>query len=247
MIGISIKPTIGVGDAVQFSSVPENYFAHTGQMLIDVSKPWFFDYNPYVIRDPVLPPTKVTEMWNHNSPLPKARNFVFTSMAERHGIVLDVPYAKLKYPRLYRYEDFPFKQREMILVHIKGVSHDVMEPQVIDHILKKYKGLPMAQVGLPNEPDIGIPRIKTETLWDLAKVCSEARMFIGLDSGPSWVARCYPDVIVKKVRNKPSLDVLKDWIPLEGTNIHSYWDDPISSVHNNSDDDVGFTSSYKRL
>lgn len=247
MIGISIKKTIGIGDALQFSSVPENYFRHTKKLLYDVSQPWFFDHNPYISRSPDIKPSSVIEMWNYNNPTPKPRNTVFTCMAERHGMVVGVPYPVMKYPRLYRFEEFPFKKREMILVHTVGVSHNKMPDHVIDHILKKYKDLPMAQIGLPGEPDIGIPKIKTETMWDLAKVISEARIFIGMDSGPSWVACCYPDIVVKKVRNKPSLDVMKDWVPLMGANIHSYWDDRMFSVHNISEDDVGFTSSYRRI
>jgi hypothetical protein len=61
MIGISVNPKIGIGDGIQFSSVPENYFIATGKKLYDVSKPWFFDHNPYVTRELTKPLEKTIE------------------------------------------------------------------------------------------------------------------------------------------------------------------------------------------
>ena len=250
MQGISIRPTIGVGDSIQFSSVPENYFRATGKRIVDVSKPWFFDHNPYVTRLESLKPTNTTEMWNYVGPpypWPKPRELgVYTSNAEIHAGVLGVPVSLIR-PRLYQFEDFPFEKRENILLHIDGKSHGCMPDHVVQHVLQKYgKTGRLFQIGKPSI-DLGLPKIETPTLWDLARVISEARMLIGMHSGPSWVAACYPDVIVKKLRTKPSLDVLKDWVPLERRNIHSFWDDRCHQIFNVSEHDVGFTSSYRNI
>ncbi len=250
--GITIKPTIGVGDALQFSSLPENYHRATGKSLVDISKPWFFDFNPYVIRNPSIKPTKITEMWNFG---PKQYDFatprkdapaVYLSNAEIHAAVFKVPVV-LSRPRLYRFEDFPYHQRRKILLHTNGVSHGQMPPHIIEHVIKKYKDTnQLFQIG-NDSINYGIPRIKTPTLWELAEIISEALMYIGVDSGPGWIAACFPDVQLKILRTKPTPDVFKTWTPLEIRNIHSHWDDRCRQVFNPTDDDVGFTYSYRRL
>lgn len=248
--GIAIKPTIGIGDALQFSSVPENYYRSRGVKLVDVNRPWFFDHNPFVIRDENVKPTKTTEMWNFSPKQydwPKVRaHGVYLSNAEIHASVWGVP-AVLNRPRLYRFEDFPYEKREKILLHTDGKSHGAMPKEIIDHILKKYMPTKrLYQIG-KSELSLGIPRIETPTLWDLAQVISEAQMVIGMDSGPSWIAACFPDVVVKKVRVKPSPDVFKSWVPLAFDNIHSHWDDRCHQIFNTSDEDVGFTYSYRKI
>lgn len=245
--GISINPLIGVGDGLQFSSVPENYFKNTGQKLVDISKSWFFDHNPYVVRDQEY--SSKFELWNYPKQYdwPKPRNSVYLSNAELHACAMQIPTAYLIRPRLYKYENFPFEKREKILLHTHGKSHGAMPDYVIDHILKKYKNV--YHIGLPTDPNLGIPKIKTPQIWDLVKVISECRMLIGVDSGPAWIGACFPDVIVKKIRCKWQEGYRKphEWIPLEIENIHSHWDDRAFQIYNIFDDDIGFSMSYKKI
>jgi hypothetical protein len=145
------------------------------------------------------------------------------------------------------FEDFPFEKREKILLHIDGRSHGVMPEHVIQHVLKKYRKTgQLFQIG-KSQRELGIPRIETETLWDLARVISEARMLIGMDSGPSWIAACYPDVIVKKLKNRQLNRGLQDWVPLEIDNVHSHWDDRAHMIFNPTEDAIGFTESYRKI
>lgn len=250
MKGITIKSTIGVGDALQFSSLPENYFRATGQKLYDVSRPWFFDHNPFVERNPNITPSSVMELWNFGTrqyQWPKLREQgVYLSNAEIHASVLGVP-VSLNRPRLYRFEDFPYEKRETIVLHTDGLSNGRMPDHVIVHILNKYgKTNRLIQVGLAPAP-LGIPYVETKTLWELAEVISSAKLFIGQDSGPGWVANCFPDVVVKKLRTKPEVDRFKEWVPLSVDNVHSHWDDRCHQVFNPSEQDVGFTSTYRKL
>lgn len=251
MKGISVKPTIGIGDGLQFSSVPENYFRATGEKLFDVNKSWFFDYNPYVSRKTGTMPEKTIEMWNFSPnqyPWPKLRDQgVYLSNAEIHAAVWDVPVV-LNRPRLYRYEDFPYSQRKDILLHIDGKSHGKMPPHIIEHVIKKYGPTGRLKlIGVKDFSVYNVPKIKTPTVWDLAEVISKASMLISVDSGPSWIAACYPDVVVKIVRTKPTPEKFKEWVPLDSGNIHSHWDDRCRQVFNPTDDDIGFTSSYRRI
>lgn len=251
VIGISIKPTIGIGDALQYSSLPENYFKATGQKLIDVSKPWFFDFNPYVVRGDIYP-TKTYEMWNfspkqYDFPIPRPeRPAVYLSNAEIWAGVLGVP-CVLNRQRLYRFEDYPFNKREIILLQTSGKSHGEMPEHIVQHVLRKYSATgKLHHIGPGNT--YGLPSLGVKaTLWDLAEELSKIRMLICLDSGPSWIASCYPDVIVKKVRTKPTPDMFKDWIPLEIRNIHSHWDDRCHQIYNVTEEDIGFTYAYTRI
>ena len=255
MLGISIKNSIGIGDGLQFSSLPENYFAATGRKLVDVSRPWFFDANPYVDRATDLPERLVREMWNFNPmqyqwPRPRSgatKAQVYLSNAEIWAAVWGVPVV-LNRPRLYRFENRPFESRQLILLHTHGRSHGAMPENIIQHVIEKYQGTGnLIHVGHPETPYIGVPQQPTTTLWQLAELVSQARMFIGVDSGPSWIAACYPDVILKRVRTRPVEKYFREWVPLEIDNVHAHWDDRCAQIYNISDNDIGFTQSYKRI
>jgi hypothetical protein len=252
MRGISINKPNGIGDLVQFSSLPENYFKTFREKLVDVSRAWVFDHNPYVVRD--VEPDECRELWlNHHSFVRKgaftgsaSAPAVFQSNAEHHASLMGAQ-VYLNRPRLYQFEDYPIAERDMVLLHTHGRSHGAMPEHVIEHVLKKYGKMNLLHVGLPGDPDLGIPALLTPSVWELARVISQARIFIGVDSGPSWIAACYPDVIVKKLRTRPELEYFKDWVPLEMANIHSHWDDRAFQIFNVSEDDVGFTQSYRRI
>lgn len=259
-VGVSVRENIGVGDKLQYSSLPENYFRATGLKLLDMSRPWFWDFNPYVIRDDEATPEKVIDLWNwphkYEWPRPQLdkehgkRPDVYLTNAEIWASLLGVKHPTLARPRLYRFENYPFEKREWILFHPFGKSHGAMPDYMIEHVIKKYgPTYQLYQVGLSSDPDLGIPRLYTENLWSLAEVISKARLFIGIDSGPAWIAACYPDVQVKKVRvrvvngQRPYCG----WVPLEIDNFHSHWDDRAFQVFTTTDDDCGFMLSWKKL
>lgn len=256
MIAITIRENIGVGDKLQFSSLPENYFRATGKKLLDVSRPWFFDHNPYVVRETKEKIEKTVELWNFptKEPWVNPRKYpkdpaVFTSNAEVTAARFGVK-TILNRPRLYKFEKFPYEMRNMILFHTHGKSHGELPKHVIKHVIDKYKPSgKLFHVGLPSDPDLGIPKIRTNSLWELAELISKARMFIGADSGPSWIAACFPDVVSKKIKIRVvhGQKDLSDWVPLEIANVHSHWDDRNFLICNPSEDDIGFTSSYRRL
>lgn len=248
-IGITIRQ-VGIGDGVQFTSLPQNYFKATGHKLIDVSQPWYFDHNPYVLRN--VKPAQLKELWNYPKlyEFPKVRPNVYMTNAEIHCAVLGIKNPHLIRPKLYRFEHFPFSERKEILFHPFGRSHGSLPRKVILHILNKYKDSNLVQIGLEKDPDLGIQRHVTPNLWSLTEVISKARMLIGIDSGPSWIASCYPDVQIKKIRTKFQFGYCepKDWVPLWYDNPHSYWDDRgLFKIYNCFEEDVGFTESYLKL
>lgn len=250
-IGIAIRSDIGIGDKIQFSSLPENFFRLTGEKLIDVSKPWFFDHNPYVIRDEE--PDRIVQLWNFPKlyDWPKPRSSVYLSNAELHCAVMGISNPPLNRPRLYLFEDYEFRNREMILFQPFGKSHGALPDHVIKHVIDKYQSTGLLfQIGLPSDPSLGMRRITTPSLWDLASLISRSRMVICPDSGPAWIAACYPDVVVKKIRTQFQGGYCEpeEWVPLDVNNCHSHWDDAsLFRIYNCFEDDVGFTSSYKKI
>jgi hypothetical protein len=255
MIGISVKRAKGIGDVVQFSSLPENYFRATGSKLVDLDESWVFDHNPFVLRGPknAAKVTKRIDLWNFSplqyhwpKPLTRPESSVYQSNAEIWAAVLGVK-AELIRPRLYYKETFPFEYRKKILLHTDGRSHGDLPRFIVDHLVAKFGATKqLFLVGRPKDT-FGLPYIHTETLWDLADLISECRMFIGSDSGPSWIAACYPDVIVKKVRMRPSAEAYESWTPLEIKNFHSHWDDRLFQIFNPTEKDVGPFQSYKKM
>lgn len=251
LLGISVDGCKGIGDALQFSSVPENYFRATGRHLIDVSNAWFFDHNPYIVRN--VHSKKTIQMWNFGpqkyewpNPRPEGSPRVYLSNAEIHAAVWGVE-ARLIRPRLYKHEDFPFENRKRILLHTDGKSHGDMPRHVVQHVIDKYHRTgELYLIGKSNE-NWGIPRIETPTLWDLARVISESRMLIGMDSSPAWIAACYPDVVVKKLKNRMLQRNLRDWIPLEIDNHHAHWDDRCHMIFNPTEEAIGFAESYRNI
>ncbi len=249
-IGFTIRK-VGIGDGIQFTSLPENFYHMTGEKLIDVSRPWYLDHNPFVIRD--VEPEKTTELWNYPKlyDWPKIRDSIYLTNAEVHANVFGLRNPVLNRPRMYQFEDFPFYDRKSILFHPFGKSHGSLPDEVIDHVLKKYKNKThLYQIGLSSEPDLGIKRIKTETMWDLVKVISECRMLIGVDSGPAWIASCFPDIVTKKIRVQFQKGYCEpqDWVPMDVKNEHSFWDDTtLFKIFNCTKKDLGFTRSYLEL
>lgn len=249
--GITIREDIGVGDKVQFASLPENYYRATGKRLVDLSRAWIYDYNPYVTREDVKC-DEVVELWNFPQKRPWAVSRtpeVYLSNAEVTANWFNIPVV-LNRPRLYRYENFPVEWRKKILLQTNGKSHGRMPDHIIDHVIKKYK--PTGQlyhIGYDTDEDVGLPRISTPTLWDLAELLSRSRMLIGPDSGPTWVGACYPDLIIKKVRVREvhGQRPMSDWVPLEAANFHAHWDDRLFTICNPTEDDVGFMPSYRRI
>lgn len=253
MIGISIKPTIGIGDGIQFSSLPENYYIATGKKLYDVNKPWFFDHNPFVTRELTESLEKTVELWNFPTKWewPRVRaHGVYLNNAEIFAALFGIKAPTLNRPRLYKYENFAYENRSLILLQTIGKSHGTMPDAVVEHVVKKYRATKQLYHIGPIDSrvtEMGLERLVTPTLWDLAMIVSQARMVIGLDSGPAWVAAAYPDVIVKKLRMRPSVDVLKTWVPLAIDNVHSHWDDRCHQIYNPSEYDIGFTSSFRKI
>jgi len=50
-VAINIEGSKGIGDKIQWTSIPESFYKFYGTKLIDIKKSWVFDHNPYIRRD----------------------------------------------------------------------------------------------------------------------------------------------------------------------------------------------------
>lgn len=243
-IGISTKRCPGIGDKIQFTSLPENYFLETGEKLIDVDKEWIFDFNPFVERD--AHPDKIIDLWDLQFKQPFGRQH-YTTLAERNAMAIGVP-AKLAHPRLYQYEKGQLSLG--IVIHPWGKTQGHMNKDVIDQILENYYPYDVVQIGAPEDELISHPRIidgRDENIWTTAKWISKARVFIGVDSGPSWIAACYPRTWNKKVLMQSDQMYLSGYLGMQVRNSATHWHDCRFSYYNKCEFDVGITLSYLKL
>ena len=237
-LGIDIKDCPGIGDKIQFTSMPENYFKTFGKKMVDVNCEWVFDHNPFVIRgveaDSILKP------WAQFHPSPK--HYTWRSLAERNAQYMKAT-VFLRHPRLYRFEDL--KQTE-IVVHTTGKSQGFMPEHVLSHIRKAYPNA--IQVGAKSDVTLGTHDWRGAEFWDVIKIIAQARVFIGVDSSLSWIAACYPKTWNKKLLAQyTDEEKLENYTPMIPYAPHSHWHDTTASYYNVFERDVGFTYSYLKL
>jgi hypothetical protein len=271
VLGITIKGAPGLGDKLQFSSFPENYYRNTGEKVIDLDEIWLFDHNPYVVRG--VAPTKVNHLFIEPWPAMKGVNYkdfiakpVFFSLAERAcSIFGHTDY--LRHPRLYRFEDLPMLEKRVVL-HTTGQLSDhltgepsppksqfgedqarVLSEEILEHVRRVYSGYEIIQIGSKQDRDArvidcrGLPDI-----WETVKIVAQASVFIGVDSGPYWIAACYPRVFRKKVMVQYSAEYLRrHFVPMHMLQGHVHWHDYSCLYFNRTTEDAGVTYSYLKL
>ena len=263
MLGITLGSAQGLGDRLQFSSFPENHYRNTGEKVVDVDRSWIFDHNPYVVRDAV--PERIVDLWATPFPLRKgvtheqyAAKPVFFSLAERTSTIFN-HVAYLRHPRLYRYEDLPRLEKRVVL-HTTGKrlppqvqqgedAPRVLSGEIIEHVRAAYAGWEIVQVGSTDDVDAGVVDCRgLPDIWDVAKLIAQASVFIGVDSGPYWLAACYPKVFRKKVLMQYPPSHLRDrFVPMHVLNLHVHWHDLSCLYFNRTRDDAGVTYGFTKL
>ena len=263
MLGITLRGANGLGDKLQFSSFPENYYRNTGEKVIDIDSIWIFDHNPFVIRG--SRPTRVIDLWSYPwpqragvSPQQFVAKPIFSSIAERTAGIFDhVVY--LRHPRLYAYEHLAKLERRVIL-HTTGQTFQprmgedqpkVLSEEIIDHVRTKYhnRNYEVIQVGSSQDRDAHVIDCRgIDNIWDTVRLISQAGIFIGVDSGPSWVAASYRGIFAKKILMQYSPDFLRSsFVPMHLMIPHQHWYDASFIYFNRSQDDAGITYSYLKV
>lgn len=254
----------GIGDKIQFSSFPENYFLNTGEKLIDVDKSWIFDYNPYVIRNDndiflsdfgvgidkvdFYHNLEIIDLWKLGpaaTEIAQKKSTIIKSIAERTCDFFNFK-TYLRHPRLYKFEDICIKSNQ-IVVHLQGQTHGNIPDFIAEQILKNYDGFDLLLIGGKDNKYIpGFINKLGLNLWDTAKLISESPTYIGLSSGFLIMSLCYPRVN-KKVLLTEDLNTLQNLIPMDANMPHYHWLDHSFSFFNLMKEDVGVSFSYKKI
>jgi hypothetical protein len=261
VLGISLAGAVGLGGVLVFSSFPENYYHNTGEKVIDLDRAWVFDHNPFVLRG--YKPTQVVNLWSepwpHTSRSSSKEFFnrpVLGSVAERTASIFN-HIAYLRHPRLYLYEDLPTLDNR-IVIHTTGKTfapsagedkEKVLSKKIIGFIRKRYKDHELIQVGSRGDMSANIIDCRgLKSIWETVKIIAQARMFIGVDSGPSWIAASYPRIFNKKILMQYSPEFLRtSFIPMHSLLPHQHWFDTSFMYFNRSENDAGITYSYLKI
>lgn len=232
MIGIT-NHSPGIGDKIQFTSIPENYFRTTGKKIIDVDNCWVFDHNPYIVRGEK--PSHVFDLWRM-----KMDQGHKLSQAERFCDALSLKLF-LRHPRLYQFEE-NFIRREQVIVHTNGKSAGgEMSDEVIESIRFNYSDYRIIQIGGVNDRKTPFIQKLGLGLWESSYQIATSAIFIGVNSSMMNIAKCYP-----RVRRKvlvQNLDLLKFY----PSSIHEHWIDYGWEYFNSTQFDQGVTMSHLKI
>ena len=262
-LGITLAGALGIGDKLQFSSFPENYFRNTGQKVVDVDRVWIFDHNPYVVRD--AQPDRIINLWTQkwlegdSVPLEDYKTKpVFSSIAERTSRIFGHT-AYLRHPRLYQFEELPTLEKRIVL-HTTGknipphvaLGEDRLRrlsEEIISRVRDVYAGYEIIQIGSASDVDAHVVDCRgLADIWEVTRLIAQARMFIGVDSGPYWIAASYPRIFRKKVMMQYAADYLREqFVPMHVLDPHSHWHDASCLYYNRTTDDAGVTYSYLKI
>lgn len=241
-LGIITPRNVGIGDAIQYGCVPENYHRNTGKKIIDLSRSFVFDYNPFVSRDQDA--DEVVDLWNHEF----KPGYHFLSKSERWCNGLGLKKCYLRHPRLYIHENIGYRDfAPTISVHCSGKTRGHLSDRVIEVIQNKYRDFRIFQIG--GEKDRKTPFTDKRGLpfFESAKIIAESSVFIGIDSAMYHVARCYPQVRRKVIiqndhfneeqllKFRPYKEGFDDWIDYD------------TEYFNEFDYDVGITNSLYKI
>ena len=209
----------GIGDHIQFTSMPENYYYNFGQKLVDLQHSWVYDHNPYVERfgpdtGGVMDGTvgSAIDLYKNqlffkgekDEPLIGLLKFTdgkyFTSQAERFKQLFNIENILLRHPRLYRFEELQGKKLGIVTVHTTGRSEGGTIPdRVIDQIEENYKGYSVYQVGGPEDRETPFIDKRGLGMWESAQLIASSQIFIGVNSSMMNIAQCYPRVSRKLI------------------------------------------------
>lgn len=239
----------GIGDKIQFSSLPENYFLNTGKKLYDLENCWVYDHNPFVIRGD-RNVDEIVHLWGHQNSVNEreARGEIKHSMfgiSARvcEGFNLD---CHVRHPRLYQHEDMKTVSKR-IVVHTDGRSEGGIIPDhVIASIEHNYKGYEIYQIGGKNDRPTSFRDAKGLGLWDTAGLIASSEMFIGVNSSMMNMANCYPKVRKKIVVLQYGPEQLREFYPTNHPKFTA-WIDFNAEYYNQYERDYGVTMSHKKI
>lgn len=124
-----------------------------------------------------------------------------------------------------------------------------MTDDIISSIMRNYKNYEIVQVGGKDDIPLKGKFIDKRGLnyWDTAKEIASAARFIGINSGMTHIANCYPKVHKRIVMAEFSREVLITHKAGDIRNFSFSWYDPSHMFFNRFDVDAGLTYSHLKI
>ena len=243
-----LRSHLGLGDQVQFTSFPENFYLNTGEKVVDLDENPLFDYNPYVVRG--VQPSQVLDLWFMTDRREYKEKKWIPSICERNAKFAGLPECYVRHPRLYKHEDLPLKKNQ-ICVHLTGVSTGNCPDEIADKIRENHKDFDIVQIGLSTDKRYSQFEDKRGLdFWGSAGVIAESLIFIGVSSSMMNIAACYPRLIKKIIiteSDEQHVENLKDMMPMDADRGHFHWLDWSFCFYNKTKRDVGVSFSYLKI
>lgn len=245
-----------IGDNLIWSALPQMLFEQRGIQVVDMDKHWMFDNNPFVKRDiqvdKVIPCQLMKDKSTFNNYLRNLSNFlsVVDHLCTFFGLE-----STIRHPKLYKFEDVERKPNKVILVtqgnnqgQMNGESDDrVLSDEILDTIKTNYKNYDIVQIGSKNDKDAGVTDKRGLPIWESVKEIAESSLYIGVNTGPLWIASAYPHINKKVILTQYNDNFLKYYIPMSVNDHHNIWNDWGVGFYNTTDKDIGTTYSYKKI
>ena len=247
-IGIITPDYLGIGEKVQFASIPENFYKNYGEKLIDLSNCWVYYHNPYILRN--VEPEKTISFWNQPY---KYENYL--NRFDYLNSLLKIPKIFCRTPRLYKYENPSNVIQNKVCLHAQGKSsgHTLSE-EIIEKIKERYSKYDIYQIGGQQDIDCGVIDCRGSSMWETVKHIATSAIFIGVNSGPMNIANCYPHInkklilLTEKGHHNVSVEELeKNATPLWSGNHYFNWVDYGWQYYNDSAIDIGITYTYNKI
>lgn len=248
---------LGLGDQIQLTSFPENFYKNTGYKVIDLDNNFLFDNNPYIIRD--AKPDLVLDIWSMTDtdktgimynekrwvPSIAEKLLFFTNKLLKINLK-----TYLRHPRLYKYEDAE-RINNQICVHLTGISTGICPMYIAEQIRENYKDFNIIQIGKKEDQHFNqfIDRRGLD-FWGSAKTISESIIFIGVSSSMMNLAFCYPRITKKIIlteSDEERKDILDNMMPMDPERGHYHWLDWGFSFYNKTERDIGVSYSYLKI
>lgn len=251
--------TTKIGDRIIFSAFPEMYFKKHGRKLIDVDKVWQWDYCPYVVRDiqpkRIMHLQAIADATTHNNYLRGLP--IYLSIADRYTSMFSME-CTIRHPKLYQFENAERNPRKVI-IHTTGDRNQptmlgedapkIMSQDMIDAIKHNYRNYELVQIGSASDVDAKVQDKRGLSIWDTVKEISDASIFIGVNSGPYWLAAAFPHISKKLIITEYDKSTMQNYfIPMDAAQPHrQWWDWGTSFYCRDKEEDWGAATSYTKI